>query len=157
MKKVFFAVSLALLLITGCTGNNPTSHGNAPVLAGDRIIGFNFYYPGGSFSCPEYEIVKTEEGFVLKGRTLRRDFEMVIDEDVLRDLHDIIIEYNILSWNGFDQRAPDREMTTANGMFGLYIVYDDQTVISARGDHAYPDGYKEAEEALVDFFDGLTQ
>ena len=80
------------------------------------------------------------------------DVDMEMGEDTILGLQDLIIEHDIGSWNGFEKRAEDRYLTTSNNTFGIEITYDDKTVISAHGDHAFPEGYMEAETALIEFF-----
>lgn len=126
-------------------------------LAGHKIVGFYFYYPSGSMPDNYYEIVKQEDGFMLTGVGDHRygSFEVGIDEDALDALHRIIAKHSISAWHGFDQTAPSTMLTSANNRFSISIVYDNQTEISASGDHAFPDGYEAAEKALLQFFDEL--
>ena len=123
-----------------------------------NVIGFNFLCPAGDHSYT-YTIKESENGFVLecKGPTYFEVNEMVVDQSVLAGLHEIIIEHNIKSWNGFNERAPDDKYTTANGMFLLDIVFDDGTMVMAQGDHAYPEGYNDAEAAILKYFDDLIK
>ena len=180
--KTIIAAIMILALATGCAGNagvgagggngigigignnEPQSGNTQTALTSDNIIGFYFYYPSGNMPDSSYEIAKEEGGFVLKQNTFEwygstdvvmYSDEYEIDENALRDLHEIILFYNIASWNGFDKKAEDRDMTSANMRFVLEIVYDDQTRILAQGDHVFPDGYKEAEKALLDFFEHI--
>ena len=159
MKRLLIALTLACSLLVGCSGSNSTPIVNEPVQpASDTIIGFYFYYPGGSFSSPEYEITKTEDGFLFVGRHQPYgDFEVDIDEAALGELQDIIIEHDIQSWNGFDERAPEDEISSINLQFGIEILYVDGTVITARGDHAFPEGYIEAKDALIAFLNALAE
>lgn len=125
-----------------------------------KIVGFYFYFPSGSMPDNYYEIERSRnDGFVLKATNhlYYGCFTVGIDEDALAGLQAIIAEHNIEAWHGFDNVAPGAMITTANRRFALSILYDDQTAISACGDHAFPEGYDEAEEALLQFFDNLIE
>ena len=123
-------------------------------ITGDKIVGFFFCRTGEVVTDNNYEISRDEKGFLLKSDMLYNS-GIEIDENALSALQDIIVKHNIISWNGFDETVPDNMKSTANGLFAIFIAYDDNSTISARGDQAFPDGYKEAEEALVKFFDSL--
>jgi len=163
MKQILLTFILILVVCTGCTEQNMPASQNEPTtpretieLTSDDIDYFYFHYRSGSMSDMDYEITKDEEIFTLNATGGHYDSQsIIIDKEILTDLQELIMIYHIPEWNGFDETASDERLTTANNKFRIEIIYDDQTVVSVEGDHSFPDGYEEAEAALLDFFDAL--
>ena len=175
MKKKYLpvflvAVVLILALVAGCRGGEAGGPGvvddgggaqppvEKTVLTSDKIVKFYYYYPSGNMPDNDFRIIKEDGGFVLEENTYEwfggtdvslNSKKYPIDEDALRELQGIVVEHDIVSWDGFDKQA--EEITTLNTRFRIEITYDDGTVIAAQGDHAFPEGYKEAERALLAF------
>jgi len=133
--------------------------GKANRITSDRIVSFSFRCTGDVVLDNCYEIEKDEGAYFLQSIRIQQSGitppGIPINEDVLRDLQDIVVKYNIVSWDGFYETAPDNMRSTANVFFTIYIGYDDESTICAYGDHVLPYGYREAENALVKFFNNL--
>ena len=129
-------------------------------LAGEMIASFYFYYPSGDYPDNDFYIERAGAGAILTKDKIWNDEGNLgfdswnVDGKALQDLQDIVVEYNILSWDGFDKF--NTKGSSANERFFLKIVYEDGRVVRAQGDHVFPDGYKAAEAALLAFFEGLV-
>ena len=117
------------------------------------ISEFQFTCPAGEFEY-SYEISKIGSDYILDGQSpVNGGFDgLIIDAEAIGDMQQIIEEYNLYSWDGFDKTAPKHMYKTVNGYFHLIVLFDDDTSIVAHGDQAYPDGYKDAETALLKYF-----
>lgn len=151
-----------VLFISGCgTTQNSEQGGVRPVeLSSDKIIYFYFYYPSGNMPDHDFEITSTEEGFLLTSNDYHyelQDKKILLDEEDMRKLHNIVVTYNVAAWNGFDESVPENERSSANETFILYIRYDNQTEISARGVQRFPEHYKEVEEEILDCMKGFME
>lgn len=150
-----------VLFISGCGTTQNSEQGVRPVeLSSDKIIYFYFYYPSGNMPDHDFEITSTEEGFLLTSNDYHyelQDKKILLDEEDMRKLHNIVVTYNVAAWNGFDESVPENERSSANETFILYIRYDNQTEISARGVQRFPDHYKEVEEEILDCMKGFME
>jgi len=79
-----------------------------------------------------------------------------IDKSVLGDLKIIVDEHRIRDWNGFDGQGDALDEIR----FDLFIWYDryfDQSSIRASntGSNEFPNGFSEAHESIIGFFEAL--
>jgi len=138
---------------------------HTPPAPSDGMIAFTFFHRGGSAAEHYYHIFREGDVIYLQlERPLDDDTDPVlipIDEDVLSGLQEVIDKHQMHRWHGFVETNPNALPSTEKDQFTLSIIYDNPApngticVISAYGDNAFPDGFEEAEEALVEFFDNF--
>lgn len=95
-----------------------------------------------------------EDGFTaeLEYHVGRQVYTLPALEEDYQALMQIIIEHDLLSWNGFSESDP--LMMDGEG-FGLYIILDNDIHIAASGSNCWPLGFDEAEQAIEKVFEEI--
>jgi len=75
--------------------------------------------------------------------------ETIVDSSFLSDLENILNEYNVGSWNGFDKN--DKYVLDGNS-FSLSIRMEDDKSVSAHGYMRWPNNYANVKEKLNNLF-----
>ena len=104
------------------------------------------YYPGGGI---EYEDILDEGGNYLR---ISKDIKLTKAD--MKKLRDIIIDQDIVSWNGFNQSL--KGVVDDYG-FSLEITYEDGSKITAQGYGKSPKNYNESVKVLNGFLIELTK
>ncbi len=143
MKKVLFAICLALLLV-GC-GNSKE----------DNIVEFQYGYGSYNTVHCNYMIKIEKNKYVLTYEETNSDANVIIKEIKKKDvqkLEKIIKDYELDKWDGFDESDDD---IYDGSDFKLNVVYESGETINAFGYMKYPDNYKKGHNALVEFLEKL--
>jgi len=78
-----------------------------------------------------------------------REYSFVMTEEEAQALDALVEAHKLTGWNGFDK--VDR--TALDGTdFELTIGYEDGRKVCATGSNAFPKGYREAREAILELF-----
>ena len=158
MKRIIGIILLIMaftLTLSGCSKNNNTADAldAAPWYTSSRIVGFYFYYPSGSLSDSDYLITKEGHNYIVTVNSMVKNPETTeISEQELEELNDILFDYGVYKWDGFSKTLPITLLTSANNRFTIRVIYENYATISAQGDHVFPEGYSDAENAILDFF-----
>lgn len=83
-----------------------------------------------------------------------REYLLEMTEAEAEELDTIVRKHDLNRWNGFDRA----DQTAKDGTgFDMKIHYEDGQVLSASGSNAFPRGYREAHEEILDFFGKLME
>ena len=107
-----------------------------------RLSSFFLSRPG-SVVYPRYEIVMLEDRYQM---SVDDEPFHPIDDRVAEALLEVIDDCGLSSWNGF--RKSEEGVLDGEG-FSLEIGFTDGTVITAGGSNAFPDGYFEAMDRIM--------
>lgn len=152
MKKIIcllVSIITCSLVLSGCSNNNVPDDA--------RIKSFSFHRAGYPdwieiditlSDSGEYRFTSDsfyDGGLYPEAKDLYQKKGMVPEEQVVK-LQSIIKEHNIRAWDGFDKSDDD---VLDGASFSLRVEYDDGSTITAEGYMKWPDGFKEASEALM--------
>ena len=132
MKRIVIFLIIMLLSICICATAEDDTAEQEPDLT-------RFYYYHGGYMRPQsYEIIRAEDGYSLveTDEGVRK-----IDETWVSEIREVIEEYNLISWDGFDQSNP---YVLDGENFSLELAFSDGTTVRASGDNSFPDGYFDA-------------
>jgi hypothetical protein len=83
-----------------------------------------------------------------------REYSLPMAEEEVRELAALVEAHRLAAWNGFDKADPNALDGTG---FELRIRYEDGQEVRASGSNAFPEGYKAAHEAVLNFFGSLMK
>ena len=83
-----------------------------------------------------------------------REYSLAMTENDVQELESIIETHHLTHWNDFDKVDPSALDGTS---FDLIIRYEDGQKAAASGSNAFPEGYRAAHEAIVQFFGALME
>lgn len=107
-------------------------------LAENHVLTRFYYIHGGYMSPQSFEIfMRKGEYFIRENEDEARSFDMAF----AKEIEQIIVEYNMVSWNGFHKSR--RHVLDGEG-FSLEFRYADGTSVYASGENSFPDGYDDA-------------
>ncbi len=116
-----------------------------------KIISFSYSHGSGEGGFEEYMVFEKDNNVILKYQCMgcfeEENVEKKIDAKYLDDLANIINDYKIAKWDGFDQS--DDGVLDGDG-FTLRVKYDDEKSIEAHGYMKYPSNYKEVRDVILD-------
>lgn len=155
----FLLFLLMTVMLSACSGQTketvPASTASLRKEALE-ITEFSFFHTGmSSEECFQYSVCKTEDGVRLYTEELFSGgliVDTIVDETVLEQLGEIAGEYDIESWDGFDEN--DKYVMDGSN-FELSVVLEDGRTIFARGSNCFPDGYADAEWEIRELFESL--
>jgi len=83
-----------------------------------------------------------------------REYSFAMTDEEAAKLAALVQEHRLNAWNGFDKV----DMSALDGTgFELTIDYEDGQRLCASGSNAFPEGYREAREAILEFFAELME
>jgi len=151
MKHRMIAVLLlAAVLLTGTACRKP-SKTDAP------MIGFTFSHSGMHTGLIYTLSAERGEGGWFAGFSLlagEREYSLDMTAEEAEALASLVQNHELTRWNGFDR--VDRHALDGTG-FELTIRYEDGQEVRASGSNAFPEGYKAAHEAVLNFFGSLMK
>jgi len=151
MKRRMIAVLLVLAVLLTASACSKPLRTDAP------ISSFSFSHSGMHTGLIyTLSAARTETGWQANLSLLAGEREYILEmtEAEAEDLAAIVRKHELNRWNGFDR--VDR--TALDGTdFDLKIHYEDGQTLSASGSNAFPKGYKEAHEEILDFFGELME
>jgi len=121
-----------------------------------EISFFSFQYAGpwGKDSV-KYRLEAADGGYTV---SIRKDWgaedTFAVEEAFLQQLADLLNEYDVASWNGFDKNAPD---VKDGGDFSITIRNAQQERLDASGYEMWPAQFKEVKQELDSLFMGLYE
>lgn len=149
MKRILLSliVLFSLVILTGCKSKTVVDYGN--------IENFSFSY--GSYNNGNYSYSITVDGDDVYYRAIGSngvDLNVIrkIDSSYIDRIKKIIVDYDVLAWDGFSDR--DDSVVDGNS-FNLTIEYTD-VVINASGYMKYPKNYDKVKKALSKLFDEIN-
>lgn len=122
-----------------------------------KIVGIQYSY--GSFNGGYYDYKLTDENgkahFVAQGGNgVELNIDKEVDPSVLEKLAEIINDYGIYRWDGFNKSDDD----ILDGFsFSLEVIYDDGKSIHANGYMKYPQNFDVCDSALTEVFVSLCE
>ena len=136
---------------------------------GVTLKGMKFHQTG-SLDSVYFSIRETDEGFEVRmsydelywtdmdgydgeddGHS--RISRVIVSEEEIHDLMDRLMEYDVLSWDGFDRsESLDEGILDGDSGFELKILLSDGRKISARGYNAFPPNSNQIMGILTQFF-----
>lgn len=119
----------------------------------------NFSYTSGSVAMMNHEYQLWTEGDKVYfkigyGYLDVVDLETEVAPSVMVELQEILNEYKIYKWNGFNEKNED---ITDGSEFKLYVKYDSDFEIDASGYMKFPKGFDQFDKAMDEFFDSLER
>ncbi len=112
-----------------------------------RKISTLFLYRNGEMYYNSYKISHWQDGYHV---SVNDDDDQYIDEEVVDALMQVIDEYDVASWDGFNKSVD--HVLDGEG-FWLEVTLMDGTSILARGDNAFPDNYFPAISKMQEILD----
>jgi len=165
MKKRVIVIGIILVIIVIAaifiiknvnSKNDNKSKDSSNNAINSKIVEFSYSYGSYFGGYNEYNVYTTDEGIVhidangLNGSDLHIDKD--VDESVLNEIDKIVNEYKIYNWDGFDKSDED---VLDGDSFEFKVSYENGKTIFAHGYMKYPDNYKEASDALINYFNSL--
>lgn len=158
MKKAVVAFALAVaaaLALVGCSDSPEPDDGSEAVP--DKVLevsSFSFRYSGMTADdYGNYALFREGDAVRLTADFIVRDpVDVIVDDSALEEISVIATSHRLHAWNGFDKtdgRALDGRS------FSLSATLADGSTIEARGSNSFPDGFREAEAAILAFFEEL--
>ncbi len=83
-----------------------------------------------------------------------REYELDMTEEEAEALNALVETHKLTGWNGFDK--VDR-LALDGTDFELRIGYEDGQEVCASGSNAFPKGYREAREAILELFGEMME
>ena len=108
-------------------------------------------YRYGEISYDSYSIFLDEDGYHI---SVNDEKPLLIDEETVQMLVEVIEEYNVSSWEGFDKT--NENVLDGEG-FSLEIEFTDGTSVKALGDNAFPEQYADAMGEMWDILTNITE
>lgn len=108
-------------------------------------------YRYGEISYDSYSIFLDEDGYQI---SVNDEESLPIDEETVQMLVEVIEEYNVSSWDGFDKT--NENVLDGEG-FSLEIGFTDGTSVKALGDNAFPEQYADAMGEMWDILTNITE
>ena len=145
-------LSAVMTLLSGClpgAGNKPPKT--------TEITTFRFRHSGmwpGDCYC--YTLERTQQGARLYMEELLSNGQIVdvtIEDPVMERIEQLTQQHELYRWNGFDK--VDRHALDGTA-FSLSIDFADGSHVHAHGSNKFPDGYKEAKQAIYELFAELA-
>lgn len=130
----------------------------APAVPDAPLVYLSFSESGSYFKRVQgYEFRAQEDGskafFWMANE--EEPYPVAVDEAWVATLNDFIVQYDMMNWDGFSGSAPGLLDGTS---FGFELTLADGTAVHAGGYGDFPDGYREASEAIdVHFMQLLPQ
>ena len=99
---------------------------------------------------------RTEEGWQANLSLMagEKEYSLDMNAEEAEALASLVQNHELTRWNGFDR--VDRHALDGTG-FELTIRYEDGQEVRASGSNAFPEGYREAREAILEFFAELME
>ena len=125
-----------------------------------EIDHFDFGYQVGNYmnGTVKYEIKYEEDKWYayIKPNEVAEESatKIEIKEDKVKELENILKEYKIGKWNGFQKS--DKHVLDGHS-FHLYVWFKDKTSIHASGYEMYPSNYKEFRNKMDEFFKKIDE
>ena len=108
-------------------------------------------YRYGEIRYDSYSIFLDEDGYHI---SVNDEESLPIDGETVQMLVEVIEEYNVSSWDGFDET--NENVLDGEG-FSLEIGFTDGTSVKALGDNAFPDQYADAMGEMWDILTHITE
>ena len=125
-----------------------------------RITRFSLRYSVG-YAMYAYEIFELENKdgryfakIKLRGIPDEQATTIEVDAEFDQKLEEIIKEFNIQNWDGFNK---SNKMVLDGDSFSLYILMEEDNSISANGYMKWPKKYKEFKEKIVELFNQVMK
>lgn len=106
------------------------------------------FFTWGGYEKPVSVCFRKDEAGTLWTET-EGNGETAVPETFSERLTDIVTEYNINGWNGFQGNNADM---LDGEEFHLTIIYENEFVIEASGNNEFPENYQEFKKALMELF-----
>ena len=107
--------------------------------------------------CYRLTLERAEEEVHFYGEDLflgGRIADAMIGEDTLDRLEELVGQYRIDRWDGFDK---NKKNVSDGSAFTLNITLADGGTVSAHGNNAFPDHYAEVSSEIRDIYDELME
>lgn len=122
-------------------------------LAQDHILTRFFFTRGGYMRAQTYVIELSEGVYYMVDEDGGDEAERTpLDPDFAEQLLEIVLKYDLESWNGFNKNDPN--VLDGEG-FGLEMSFADGDRVYASGENSFPDHYGEATEELSELFERI--
>ncbi len=136
MKQVLSVLISVLLGLAVCLAAGNGARGEERVLT-------EFEYSYGGYAISQsWRIERREEGYMLQENGGE---PVLIDSSWVEEIEKVIREYNLISWDGFDDYDPN---ILDGESFWLDLAFSDGVTVHAAGDNAFPDHYSEATDRI---------
>lgn len=142
MKRIIALLLAAALFASVSLAESTAQSGDAR-----RTLTYFWFIRGGYLPPESYEITEADGTFIL---TRDDGASAPIGLSVTDDLLDIIEDYGLFSWDGFDESDP---FALDGEGFTLIATFSDGMSLSASGENAFPDHYFDAAEAITRLLD----
>ena len=155
-----FVLIAGISLICVCTAYSCKTN---PIINDDmgNIKNFRFTYSVGysAYANYVYELKKEDNGkykAMYKKAGVPNDEITVftVDSATAQNLKNLLIENNILKWNGF--KETDKNVLDGNDFY-FSVTFEDGKNYNAGGYEAYPKGYSEGKKAIVEFYNEIMK
>lgn len=157
MKKILLCsicMIFTLLVFTGCKNKKEEIIEDVKPTGNITYFSFN---SGGGWAGVTYIIDKQDDDYIMEVTYYgydSPDLKFEITENELKEIANIINEYEIYKWNGFNESDPD--VLDGDG-FSISVIYDSNDKIVAHGYMRYPKNYSKGANALEEYLDGLIE
>jgi len=108
-------------------------------------------YRYGEIRYDSYSIFLDEDGYYI---SVNDEEPLPIDDETVQTLMEVIEEYNVSSWDGFDKTNDN--VLDGEG-FSLEIGFTDGTSVKALGDNVFPEQYADAMGEMWDILTHITE
>lgn len=139
LKGLLIMGLFSLLTFTGCAGINKEYD----------IVGFYFQESGYNRG---FEIKIDDNKLIYNNYDEGKSKKRRLNEDMVADLLDIFADYDIYSWDGYNE--VDEDVLDGNG-FTLWIDYSNHTDVKAHGSNAFPADYYSFKLDILSFVNNL--
>ena len=145
MKRILMLSFLAALLFqTVCAAGDPEETESE---AAAEKLSYFFLTRSGDIAYDSYEIELSEDEYRV---SVNGEEEQEFPGEAADGLLEIVEEYDLESWDGFDESAP---FVLDGELFRLEIRFADGTGITACGDNRFPPQYYDAIGSLQELLD----
>ena len=146
---IFVVVGVAILLFALFFG------GTKPVKIGE-IEYFHFGYNNGSMAnaSVSYTMERKDGAYTASIKPLYEPEEatkiVTVDESFARELEQLLVQYKVGKWNGFNK---SNKMVMDGTNFGLSVIMTDGASLDAHGYMKWPKNYSEVRNGIEELFD----
>ena len=152
MKRIyiFIILFLCVFITVGC-GKKETKYDM-------HLISFSYSYGNYKEGYTDISIIQNDDtaSFILSGSSNKIGY---IDKEIssiyLNKINDIIKEYEVIDWDGFNKyedKDNDNEI-----IFSIHLGYDDGSNYSASGYLNYPKNFDEVHKELLKIFNEIKE
>ena len=149
-RRIFAVLMLAVVLLAGTACRKPIKT-DAPMTS--FIFSHSGMHTGQIYTLS----AEKGEGGWFAGFSLlagEREYSLDMTAEEAKALALLVQNHELTRWNGFDR--VDRHALDGTG-FDLRISYEDGQEVRASGSNTFPEGYKAAHEAVLNFFGKLME